>query len=300
MRFICLENEDIDRDRWDYLIDTSSIPQVYAKSWMLDAFSPGWSALVGNDWNWIMPLPVSKKWRIPYLVQPIFFQQLGIFSQNPVAENTIHEVMSYLSKHFPFVRYQFNRSNQLEKLSDRITTRQTFELDLTKGYEDIKRGFSQSHRKNINKCFNRGVVVYSSSDLTEHLNLMQAMYKKMNVSAVKDRHYQMFRKIADYGIRNTGSRLYYAINGRGAIIGSAFFLRSGKQFIIFTVRSVEGIENRCTFVLVDNFLREECGSGNYLDFAGSDIPGIAEFNAGWGAINYVYLRYSNQWLPFNM
>lgn len=295
-----MKNKDIDKARWNGFIDQALFPQVYAKSWMLDISSPDWGALVGDGWEWAMPLTVSRKWGIPYLLQPMFFQQLGVFSRTEVESSVYDNVLDFLSRKYPYVHYRFNRHNQFSGPTGRIAKRQTFELDLSLGYDQLRSGFSQSHRKNINKCYNRGVKVYPSADLDKHLKLMSGMYAQLGINEIKPRNYQAFKEFAGYGMRNTDSKLFFATNEQGETIGSAFFLKSGRQFVLFTARTDEGIEKRCSFALIDKFLKEESGSGCYLDFAGSDISGIADFNAGWGAKNYTYLSYSNRWLPLNL
>jgi hypothetical protein len=55
---------------------------VYAYSWYLDIVSPGWDALVKDDYKSVMPLTWRKKYGIKYLYQPFFTQQLGVFSSD--------------------------------------------------------------------------------------------------------------------------------------------------------------------------------------------------------------------------
>jgi hypothetical protein len=47
--------------------------------WHLDRTAVVWDALVWGDYEFVMPLPVRKKWGIQYVYQPLFCQQLGIF-----------------------------------------------------------------------------------------------------------------------------------------------------------------------------------------------------------------------------
>ena len=71
---------------------------------ILMLFRPGWEALISENYEYIMPLPVKSKYKIPYLVQPILTQQLGIFSKNKINENIIEEFI----KEIPYFSYEIN------------------------------------------------------------------------------------------------------------------------------------------------------------------------------------------------
>ena len=89
MRILHLRNKSIDYCRWDNCITKSHNHLTYAYSWYLDIVSPNWEALVSEDYAYIMPLPVKSRYGIPYLVQPVLTQQLGIYSKKKINERNI-------------------------------------------------------------------------------------------------------------------------------------------------------------------------------------------------------------------
>ena len=98
-----LTNEQIDKSRWDDCVAHAVNGNVYAFSWYLDIVHPEWEALVEMiDGNYvtIMPITKKKKYLINYLCQPFFVQQLGVFSRQPITEET---TVAFLTKttHFP-------------------------------------------------------------------------------------------------------------------------------------------------------------------------------------------------------
>ena len=62
MKVIHLRNSEIDRTNWDNCIAQSANQLTYAHSWYLDVVSPQWEALVDENYDYVMPLPV--KWKI--------------------------------------------------------------------------------------------------------------------------------------------------------------------------------------------------------------------------------------------
>ena len=73
-----LSHDEIDKPQWDACIEGSVNSLPYAASWWLDVVSPGWEALVSEDYRSVMPLTWHKKLGVYYLYQPYLTQQLGI------------------------------------------------------------------------------------------------------------------------------------------------------------------------------------------------------------------------------
>ena len=66
--------------------DASPDALPYARTWYLDVVSPGWEALVADDYDCIMPLPRKRRYGLAYLVQPPLTQQLGVFARQGGSE----------------------------------------------------------------------------------------------------------------------------------------------------------------------------------------------------------------------
>ena len=84
-----LTYNEIDRTRWDATIATSTNSLPYAYSWYLDAVSPQWEALASNNYEFVMPLPVKRKFGVKYVIQPRWVQQLGVFSAQPITKEIV-------------------------------------------------------------------------------------------------------------------------------------------------------------------------------------------------------------------
>jgi len=287
------ENQQIDKLRWDELIDGCEQSLVYAKSWFLDIVAPGWGAFIDNQWQWVMPVPCKRKFGIPYVLQPMFCQQLGVFGVVN-SDFQVDLLLSDLKKRFPYVIYQFNRFTDLKGV--KVNSRTTFELTLNADYQSLKQQFSDSHHKNIRRAQRFDCEVVESANVEPFILLLQQMYSRKNLDAVKAKHYQALSEIFEYGIYHTSSELRYVYNKDNQIIAGAYFLRYQQQCVLFTARNQEGFEKKTTFLLLDDFIRRHANSTHYLDFAGSDIKGIAEFNKGWGAKEYQYFQFKNRWL----
>ena len=76
-----LSSNRIDKREWDECIRMSTNGLIYAKSFYLDHLHKNWCALVADDYEWVFPITARTKWTVPYLFQPAFSQQLGLFAK---------------------------------------------------------------------------------------------------------------------------------------------------------------------------------------------------------------------------
>ena len=104
MKILHLRHNEIDRTRWDATIAQSLCDLPYAYSWYLDVVCPMWEALATEDYAYVMPLPLKKKWGISYLIHPIWVQQLGVFS----AQEVTSEIFESFRRRIPYLMYDFN------------------------------------------------------------------------------------------------------------------------------------------------------------------------------------------------
>ena len=90
------QHSEIDKAKWDAYIEKSSNVMLYAYSWYLDIVSPNWVALIKGDYKVVFPLPAKKKLGVSYISQPLFTQQLGLFSYDN--SKSIEEFLSAIPK----------------------------------------------------------------------------------------------------------------------------------------------------------------------------------------------------------
>jgi hypothetical protein len=60
----------------------------------------------------------------------------------------------------------------------------------------------------------------------------------------------------------------------------------------------KGKENQAMYMLVNHMITKHAGSGLVFDFAGSNIPGIAYFNSGFGSTSSYYPVITRNLLPW--
>ena len=121
MKILHLRHKQIDRIKWDATIAQSLCDLPYAYSWYLDVVCPMWEALATEDYAFVMPLPLKKKWGISYLIHPIWVQQLGVFS----AQEVTSEIFIAFRCRIPYLVYDFNINYLNSRVSCLVSSHKT-------------------------------------------------------------------------------------------------------------------------------------------------------------------------------
>jgi len=287
-----IHHEDIDREKWDRAVELSIGGMPYALSWYLDIVSPGWDAIIDDDYMTVMPVPVKYKYGFRYVIQPPFTQQLGIFSSRMIEPDTVKFFVMELMERYGYINLQFNHSNVSTAFKEMFSN---YVLDLNRDYNDLRSSFSENHLRNIRKTLQNGQLTISAEIQQE---LVEAFIKANEpfphrISVLT----QLTSKVC---LKDMGE-WQVAINPSGAIVSVIFWLKFRYRHIyLYSLSSEEGKTQHASFFLVNDYIRRYAGSTVLIDFEGSRIPGIARFFAGFGARveRYPVLRYRNAWKLF--
>ncbi|MBQ0007957.1 MAG: hypothetical protein KBT40_04490 [bacterium] len=256
----CLDNNAIDRTKWDKLVSVSGQP--YALSWWLDIVSPKWKALVEDDYQAVMPLPVKRRFGITYLVQPRFTQQLGLFGDG--------DINAFLRK-IPYLSYDFNLNYTNSYNGSHSLTHINYIMDGSKGPDN-------NTQRNVKRSQN-------------------LEYKPINVETFMDFWTQHNGHLADPQLlkslinscnEHNMSRIDAAYFEE-RIVSALFSICTTSRYVTLApVSSPEGLQCRAMFGLMSRLIEQR--GERIIDFEGSMIPGVARFYRGLGGVEQPHLR----------
>lgn len=273
-----LRHREIDFERWDFIITQSKNQLGYAYSWYLDIVSPGWEALVSNNYEFVMPLPVKRKFGIPYVVQPILTQQLGIFSSSEIT----HDVIQLFIKKIPYYSYEINLNES--NFNQDITPLPNYVLNLTESYESIAKRYSKNTIRNILKTQKEGLSLRNDikiNDFIDFYNSVDRNFISINSAVLK--------KLLERAIEKKAITLLAVNNKNNEIIAALCLFHTGNRLVyLLPISNDEGKKSSAMFMLVDYLIKSKAQSNLSLDFEGSLIEGIARFYKGFGAKNRPY------------
>jgi hypothetical protein len=281
-----LDRSQINTDQWDGLIRSATNGLVYALSSVLDKLAPGWCALVYGDYDTVMPLTQSRKYGVRYLYQPPFLQQLGLFGL--VSDEITAQFIAAAKQYYRFAEIHLNHANRFPG----VVAKQNFILPLDRTYEQFIAGFSTAHVKNLKRAANAGLSYVQSKAIESNVNLNYRLIGS-SIGSVKRSHYDAIIRIAASSPEHVICREVWKQEELQA--SCVCFIDRRRIYFIMSTVTETGKYNQANHFLISQLIREFAGQHLLLDFEGSDLPGVAEFYTGFGAINepYYFLKWNN-------
>lgn len=290
-----LPHQEIDKKKWDECIKSADNGLIYAYSFYLDMMAANWDALVWDDYHFVMPLPWKKKFTISYLYQPFLTAQLGIFGKgiNPqMVEGFIHAIPA----EFRLIEMPLNAGNHPAK-HKHVIDRNNYVLDLRSAYENIYNQYNENTKRNIKKSAQAGSRIITDFDVEELISLAVGQMKEYEKES-KD-NVKRFRKSYEHLHHNNGACTYGVVSASEQLTAAAaFFKFHNRAYYILVGNHPESKAAGASHALIDGFIKDHAGQELVLDFEGSDIPGLAQFYSGFGAVNEKYPFLKINRLPF--
>lgn len=273
-----LKNKDIDFKLWDTIISQSINQLAYAHSWFLDIVSPNWEALVSENYEYIMPLPIKRKYGINYIVQPKLTQQLGIFSKNNIDEYIICEFI----KKLPTISFELNLNEQ--NFHSKALVAPNYILHLNKTHGEISSNYSKNTKRNIEKAKKLNLEIQSKLSIQEFISFYYSVEKKYTST-----EQSLVEQLIKTGILENKITIYSVLSADKKIIAALCLLHSTNRITyLLPASNDEGKASSAMFLLIDTIISENSESLINLDFEGSRIDGISRFYKGFGAKNQEY------------
>lgn len=282
-----IRHSEIERQKWDRCIAGASFETLYPYSWYLDLVSPGWDALVMDDYQAVMPLTWSRRYGLYLLLQPVLAQQLGVFAAEMPDPELLAEFFRAIPSRFRLVDICLNCQNLKLPGDLKFQERVNFELDL----RDSATSYSTNTSRNLAKG-KKHPFELREIGVADYLDLKYSDGEHIPVR----RHYleNLFgglleRKRAEFFGLFLQGEMHAA-----AVLGNAW----SRVIYMNGCSSPQGKETRAMFVLMDRLIHQSRNRYPVFDFEGSNLPGVARFFEGFGAFEVNYPRIVRTKFPF--
>ena len=295
MKIQHLRHNEIDRLRWDATIARSLCDLPYAYSWYLDVVCPMWEALVTDDYEYVMPLPLKKNRFVSYLIHPIWVQQLGVYSAQEITE----KVFKRFYRRIPYLMFDFNVNYLNYSVAcGYVQCKRNLIIPHSKDVYAIRKNYSYNAKRNISKAQKLGLRI-------EEIRLEEfvALWKSENSDMRQDLH-ATIQPLVEAVFFNSSQQCepyLLGVYSGSQLIAALFGIKTRERFIyLIPVSNKDGKEKSAMFMLVDYILENVCcQQGLTFDCEGSMIDGVARFYRGFGAQEQPYASISRcrpQWL----
>jgi hypothetical protein len=292
-----LHNE-INRVKWDICLGQSWNRLPYGFSWWLDAVCPGWEALVENDYTAVMPLTAGRKFGISYLYQPYFTQQLGIFSPAEITPDDTERFLAAIPEEFRYINLQLNTGNNPAGSDFNFSLRKNYILDLTPGALQLYNLYHRNCRRNVQKAVHNRLTVKKGPGPALFTRFIRQNLEK-KLAGTRKSFYPTLLELATISLENGTGEILGVYNIKNELLASGWFVtHAGRCLFLVCASTPKGKENKSMYLLVDHMIRDNAGTDLVFDFAGSNLPGVAYFNNGFGSKTTTYTAISRNLLPW--
>ena len=288
----------IDTVKWDKCIANSFNGIIYGFSWYLDIVCDKWEALIEDDYIRVMPLTAGYKYYTYYLYQPFFTQQLGVFSVPKLDSAIINNFLDHIPSKYKMIEINLNTFLKFENSKFVYKKNVTYQLDLIKQYDNISALYSAYTKRNLNHARSNQLVFSQGLNSDEFVELYKKSLYKKN-TGLKDQNYEVLKKLVAFSFQHNIGKIHCVWDEKKQLHAAVFFIRShNKSITLAAVTSLEGRKSRAMFYLLDEYIKANSESNLILDFEGSNIEGVAQFYAGFGAQACEYYTIKQNNLPW--
>jgi len=214
-----LKREVVDDKKWDECVRQSPNGHVFAYTWYLDIVCEEWEAMVLNDYELIVPLPIQHRSFIKNVALPYWIPYLGVISKIPISESDVNTLLTQIP--YLNVSLTLNAHNKLppkEAIDVKLT--KYVVLDLILSLERLKAKFSTDLNQVIDVYERQQISVIRSLNPKEYGDFLQQQ------STVSDDQLGTLIKLISFALRYKSAGTYAAYNQRNEMIAEAFFVKS--------------------------------------------------------------------------
>jgi hypothetical protein len=232
-----------------------------------------------GDYAAVLPLAWRKKWGIRYLYMPPFMQQLGLVGIYNNEE--VNNIAKLMQENFIYGDLHFNFSNsfvpsffsQIKKRKNRIT-------HLLPPYAELTHSFSGDARRNIQEAARHSLYFQEGREE----EAMQLFFEQMKYNgAPSEIDMKKFSRLYQEFSSTNQAICRSVLDNNNQLLAAMVGFSDGKRiYNLLNLTTPEGRKKSANYFLFDQLLREWAGHPLWLDWEGSELPGVQSFYLHWG------------------
>jgi len=278
MKINRLKHSRINFEVYDSCIMQSSQNRVYALSWYLDIFSPGWKLLMADDYSYVMPIPMKRKFLFfRHAHQPSGCQQLGVFSTKDLDT----QICRRFAEAIPTRTYdlRFNSSNRFQY--PRIRTCTNYVLNLNQPYSEIRKKYKEDRLRILDSA--QDITFEKGEDIEPYWDfIVENCISRRNLHNIRK-----YEKVFKEAAKRELLEVWAAKNSKGQLESAVCIIKFQDRIYYLCPAS---LRQQCMTYLLDRCIQEHAGKELILDFVASSSPTSARFIESFGAVFEPYPR----------
>ncbi len=289
-----LPQKAIDRTKWDACIQQSGNGLVYGTSWYLDVVCNNWDALVLGDYEAVFPLPFNSKYGLFYSLQPLFCQQLGLFSTSAEGLARLPDFLAAIPKKFLVLKLNLNdRNTGITSAKPRLN----YILNLKHDYDTIRKNYSSTCRKRVRKSKEAGTTLKTGIGTDMVIDLYRLNLAGRDV--LSSDQFELIHRLLNTAQKHGCLLTIGVFDENDNICATAGLIKDHHRFYyVCGGTNQKGRETFANMRIIDHVIGSYAGQDMVFDFEGSEIPAIADFFRHFGPAETHYFFYERNLLPW--
>lgn len=298
--FRLLRRSQLDTRAYDACVDASPHGMIYGLSWWLDVVSPDWDCLVwfeNETYAAVLPVPVRQKYGIRFVHQPLFCQFLGVYGA--VSDETAASFLPELVRRYRFVASLSLSYPPMPEVwpSGTVTPFVTHLLSLDRSYEDIRGGYNQNRKRNLQQSLKGNWQRIKGQEIKTLCRVFEENQAEKLKGDMAPDTYPLLEALFSEAEKHRMSDLWYVQQDGKTEAGGWVLRRKGRLVYLFNAATAKGNAEHGRTYLIDFILREEAGSGGIFDFESAPVEKVSGFYASFGSQPSPYYSLRSNRLP---
>ena len=262
---------DIDFEKYDRCIENSVQKNFYAKKEILDFLCEAWEMLVYGDYEFVMPVPIKKKYGLKIVLTPLFCQQLGVFGPEKISEIE-QSFLNYFKNNYQYYLYQFNADNDFK---DALVLKKNYVIKKTE-YALLRKKYFKGRKSSVKSAQHLSCKTLTLN--VELINFIEDNFKGLD----KLSDLQFFMDYLEFLEDKNYLKLFGAFE-ENKLLNLAITIEGDEtNYLLGLVNEASTIKKDGASFLIDQLLQNTISQKNF-NFMGSSIRGIEVFFKSFGA-----------------
>jgi hypothetical protein len=222
--------------------------------------------------------------------------------------------LNILLKNYDYIaEYNFNVFNKVNDINDLANkfgkklhtyTFHTHLLNLQQNISQIYDSYSNDRKMNLKRGLKlhqeKNIIISENTNIEPLISLFVHETAHKIVGGVNPNAYHLLRNVYEALSERNMAKIFYTININNEIESGILIAFSNRKIIyLFNAGQTKYRKNNGRTLLIHHILEKYANTNyDFFDFESPEIPDIAAFYQSFGAMNYPFLRFHYNNLPF--
>jgi len=295
MKIHFLQNEEIDKTKWNSCVHYANNGNVFGYMWYLNNVSKNWDGLIEDDYVSVLPLIWKPKiLNTKVIYQPVLVRSSGIYSVNMLSKQRVNKFLNAIPKEYQQIEMSLNEGvKPSDELDFENKEKGTFQLILNQDYPSIANNYNEDVKTLLQKA--EALNLVSASSLKPEV--LADFYKAHTTDKihVEEKFHALQRIMYNVMHRGLGFATGVFDKDNNLLAADFFIFSHGKLMSLIGVTSPKGKELNAHILLVDRIIQTNARRPIILDFNSND-----KWLEGFGAkeIPYFSIHRKKGWRKF--